>query len=125
MTDPLRILLVSPDLMVSSRVAALAVQSAASLDTIHGLESPPPRTGYRVVIVDLQGLPGDAGDIVRRARERFAPADPAAGPSPAVVAFGPHVAVERLTAARDANADEVVSRGELLGGFAGVLGRVG
>jgi hypothetical protein len=33
------------------------------------------------------------------------------------------VARERLALARDAGADDVVSRGELLGGFAGLLKR--
>jgi hypothetical protein len=40
-----------------------------------------------------------------------------------IVAFGPHVARARLALARDAGADDVVSRGELLGGFAALLRR--
>ena len=49
---------------------------------------------------------------------RRGPCESAAGES-----FGPHVARERLALARDAGADDVVSRGELLGGFAGLLRR--
>jgi hypothetical protein len=40
-----------------------------------------------------------------------------------VVAFGPHVAGDRLRAAVAAGCDEAVSRGELLGGFASLLRR--
>jgi Mce-associated membrane protein len=40
-----------------------------------------------------------------------------------LVAFGPHVAKERLAQAQAAGADAVVSRGELLGGFATLVRR--
>lgn len=123
MPDADRILLVSPDLMVSSRVAGLAAQCGTAADTIRDLDAAAPASAYRIVILDLQGLPGDAGALVARARERLAPLGPRPGVGPAVIACGPHVAVDRLAAARAAGADEVVSRGELLGAFAAVVGR--
>jgi hypothetical protein len=123
MPDADRILLVSPDLMVSSRVAGLAAQCGAAADTIRDLDAAPPASAYRIVILDLQGLPGDAGGLVTRARERLGGLGPRPGVAPAVIACGPHVAVDRLEAARAAGADHVVSRGELLGAFAAVVGR--
>ena len=123
MPDASRILLISPDLMVASRVAGLATACGAAVDTVRSLDAPPPASGYRAAILDLQGLPGDAGGLVSLARERLAALGPAAGVGPAIVAFGPHVAHERLAAAKEAGADDVVSRGELLGAFAAVLGR--
>lgn len=118
-----RILLVSPDLMVASRIAGLAVAAGAAVDTIATLDAPPPAAGYVVVIVDLQGQGGDAAALVARARERLAGHGPRPETGPALVAFGPHVAVDRLAAARAAGADDVVSRGELLGAFAAVMSR--
>ena len=118
-----RILLVSPDLMVASRIAGLAVTAGAAVDTIATLDAPLPSAGYVVVIVDLQGQGGDAAALVARARERLAGHGPRPEAGPALVAFGPHVAVDRLAAARAAGADDVVSRGELLGAFAAVMSR--
>jgi len=120
-----RILLVSPDLMVGSRLAGMASARGTTVDTIMSLDAPLRSTGYAVAILDLQGLRGDAGDLVTRARERLATHGPAEGAGPAIVAFGPHVAADLLAAARTAGADDVISRGELLGSFAAVLDRNG
>ena len=125
MADDLRVLLVSPDLMATSRIAGLCREAGATLETVRGLAETPHGGVPDVVLVDLQALAEDPAVIVTRARALAA--DPAAaggsGRSPAVVAFGPHVARDRLALARDAGADDVVSRGELLGGFAGLLRR--
>jgi hypothetical protein len=40
-----------------------------------------------------------------------------------IVAFGPHVANDRLDQAKAAGADASVSRGELLGGFPAIVKR--
>jgi hypothetical protein len=122
MPAPIRILLVTSDLMVSSRVTGLAAGCEAALDTVVRLDAVAADGRYHVAILDLQGVPGDAGDLVSLARERLAAHGPDAGAGPALVAFGPHVAADRLAAARAAGAD-VVSRGELLGAFATVVGR--
>lgn len=125
MPDADRILLVSPDLMVASRIAGLAAQRGTAADAVRDLDAVPPAAAYRLVLLDLQGIPGDAGAFVARARERLAALGPRPGTGPAMIAFGPHVAVDRLAAARAAGADDVVSRGELLGAFAAVVGRHG
>ena len=123
MPDAARILLISPDLMVSSRIAGLAAGLGVAVDTVVAVDATPPAGGYRVAILDLQGLRGDAADLVTRARARLATLGPGQGRGPAIVAFGPHVAADVLAAARAAGADDVVSRGALLGDFAGVIDR--
>ncbi len=123
MPDQPRILLITPDLMIASRLAGAAVACGWALDSIVGLGATPPATGYRVAILDLQGSPAAGGDLVAHARERLTTLGPQPDTGPALVAFGPHVAHERLAAARAAGADDVVSRGELLGAFAAVIGR--
>lgn len=119
------ILLVSPDLFTSSRIAGLARDVGGSLTTLRGPGQPTSGGPWDLVLVDLQGLAGDPAAIV--AAVLAGPARPAAeGVRPArIVAFGPHVAKERLDRARAAGADAAVSRGELLGDFAGVVARAG
>ena len=119
MADDLKILLVSPDLMATSRIAGLCREAGATLETLRGLGETPHGGPHQVVLLDLQALAEDPAVIVTRARLL------AGGPgaSPRLVAFGPHVARERLALALAAGADDVVSRGELLGGFAGLLRR--
>jgi CheY-like chemotaxis protein len=123
MADELKILLVSPDLMATSRLAGLCREVGASLETLRSLGDTPHGGSPDVVLLDLQSLAEDPAVVVTRARAVAARPEQAAGASPTIVAFGPHVARERLALARDAGADDVVSRGELLGGFAGLLRR--
>lgn len=113
----LRILLVSPDLMVGSRLAGLARAAGATFEQRHAAGGA--AAGFDIVILDLQGLP--AGPAATIAGLRAAGADDAACK---LVAFGPHVATALLEEAREAGADAVVSRGEILGSFAAVLDRV-
>lgn len=122
-TVDLRILLVSPDLMATSRIAGLCREASATLETLRNLADVPHGGPFDVVLLDLQALVEDPAVVVARARTLIAARDQADGRSTAIVAFGPHVAKERLALARDAGADDVVSRGELLGGFAGLLRR--
>lgn len=119
MADDLKILLVSPDLMATSRIAGLCREAGATLETLRGLGETPHGGPHQVVLLDLQALAEDPAVIVTRAR--LLADGPGAGPR--LVAFGPHVARERLALALAAGADDVVSRGELLGGFAGLLRR--
>lgn len=124
MAPELRIVLVSPDLMATSRIAGLCREVGATLETLRGLADTPHGGPPDLVLVDLQALSEDPAVIVTRARAMVAERGPAgSGRVPAVVAFGPHVAKDRLALARDAGADDVVSRGELLGGFAGLIRR--
>lgn len=122
MPDELKILLVSPDLMATSRIGGLCREANATLETLRGLGETPHGGPHQVVLLDLQALAEDPAVIVTRAR-LLAGGSRDAGAGPRLVAFGPHVARERLALARAAGADDVVSRGELLGGFAGLLRR--
>ena len=119
----LRILLVSPDLMATSRIAGLCREAGATLATLRNLGDPPPVGPFDLALLDLQSLADDPAVIVARTRSVVAAQNQADGRQAMVVAFGPHVAKERLGLARDAGADDAVSRGELLGGFAGLLRR--
>lgn len=125
--DELRILLVSPDLMATSRVAALGREHGARVETLRSLDGPVPDGPYEVVLLDLQGVPGDAAVLVSRLRTLIggspSGADPAPASSARLVAFGPHVARERLGDAVAAGADESLSRGELLGSFPALVRR--
>jgi CheY-like chemotaxis protein len=121
----LRILLVSPDLMATSRIAALGRDCQASVETLRSLDAAVtvPQGPFDLVLVDLQALPGDAAVIVARTRAALdKTAARPAGP-PKLVAFGPHVARQRLDDAVAAGADDAVSRGELLGAFPALLRR--
>jgi hypothetical protein len=124
MAAELKLLLVSPDLMATSRIAGLCREVGATLETIRTLADSPHGGPHDVVLLDLQSLSEDPAVVVNRARMLVDARGSAGAVEPAaIVAFGPHVARERLALARDAGADDVVSRGELLGGFAGLLKR--
>jgi len=122
--DDLRILLVSPDLMATSRVAALGREHGARVETLRTLDGPAPEGPCDVVLLDLQGVPGDAAVIVSRLRAVVGePQGDARATLPRLVAFGPHVARQRLDDAVAAGADEAISRGELLGSFPALVRR--
>jgi hypothetical protein len=117
------ILLVSPDLLSTSRIAGLARDAAARLETLRTLDGPLSGGPYDLVLLDLQALAGDPAVLVTRVRALLAGQQAEAGREPRLVAFGPHVAKQRLDQARDAGADAAISRGELLGGFPAILKR--
>lgn len=118
-----QILLVSPDLMSTSRIASLARPLGGQVETLRSLDQAPQGGPFDLVLVDLQGLSGDAAVIVSRVRAVMAQSA-AQGERPVrIVAFGPHVHKQRLDDALAAGALAAVSRGELLGSFAGLVGR--
>ena len=111
-----RILLVSSDLMASSRLAGVVRGGGGTLDvqaTPAGVEA---GAAYDVVLVDIQSCPDPAAAIARL-RDT-------AGPRGAVIAFGPHVWKDRLEAAVAAGADAAASRGEVMEGLTALLDRV-
>jgi hypothetical protein len=121
--NPLRILLVSPDLMSTSRIAGLARPLGGQVETLRSLDAQPQGGPFDLVLVDLQGLAGDAAVIVSRVRAVLA-GHATQGEVPVrIVAFGPHVHKQRLDDAQAAGALAAVSRGELLGSFAGLVNR--
>lgn len=118
---PVSILLITADLMVSSRIAGAAAPIPATVETI-GPGGTPRGGPYDVIVVDLDAGRRAAADLVARARE-IAAAQVALRPA-SIVAFGPHVAVERLAEAEAAGADVVVTRGEAIQSFPSVVNKV-
>ena len=116
---PMRILLISPDLMISSRIASLAAAAGASVTTLRSPDASPEPDTYDLVLLDLQTSSADAATLVTKTREMLARGQDALP----IVAFGPHVATQRLDDAKAAGAAEVISRGGLLGGFESVVSR--
>ena len=114
--NALRMLLISSDLMASSRLAGAVQSVGATLETLAGAAGVPRGEAFDLVLLDLQSLPADPASLVARAREL-------GGPTARVVAFGPHVWKDRLDAAVAAGADEAVSRGEVMGDVAAVIRR--
>ena len=108
---PRRILLVSSDLMASSRLAGVARGLGDALDMRASVAVVAADAPYDVVLIDVQSCP-DPTAAIARGRE-------AAGAAGKVVAFGPHVWKERLEAAVGA-----ATRGEVMEGLAALLDRV-
>jgi len=123
MNGDVRILLVSPDLLATSRIAALARPLPARVETLRSLDDEPPAGPFDLVLLDLQGLTGDAAVIVARVVRLVERQNLEARRVAKLVAFGPHVHKERLADAQTAGVDAAVSRGELLGSFAGLVRR--
>jgi DNA-binding NarL/FixJ family response regulator len=122
MDEPRRILLVSPDLLATSRVATLARECQATVETLRSLDQQPAGS-FDLVLVDLDANRGDPAVILARTRAVLETVPPRPGGPPKIVAFGPHVHRQRLDDAVAAGADEAVSRGELLGSFPALLRR--
>jgi len=112
----IHVLLVSSDLMATSRLAAAGREAGAEVDTLAAIAGTPRSATYDVVLLDLQSLAGDPAASVARGKVL-------GGDGAKVVAFGPHVRKERLDAAMIAGADDAVSRGEVMGGIAALLAR--
>ena len=107
------ILLVSPDLMLTSRVAGLVAGVGGRLETVSLCTATPKGSAFDLVLIDLGNLRPAPEELLTQIRTTLSQQ-----PLPRIVAFGPHVHKERLQAALDAGADDAVSRGELLGDFA-------
>lgn len=112
------ILLISPDLMLTSRVAGLVAGVDGQLETVSLCTATPKGSAFDLVLIDLGNLRPAPEDLLTQLRTTLAQQPP-----PRTVAFGPHVHKDRLQAALDAGADDAVSRGELLGDFTGCINR--
>jgi len=104
----MKLVLLSRDLMLTSRVDGVANQKQYS--TSHAADqasaiSAASDDDCQLLFVDLQ-LPGlDVATLVSRVRE-------SRGRKVRIVACGPHVHEHRLAAARQAGCDQVVTRGQ-------------
>jgi DNA-binding NarL/FixJ family response regulator len=99
------------DLMFGSRLSAAAARTGTRVEVFGNLDKACGRlesvdaglAAVRLAIIDLSITNLDPASSVRRLRD-------ANGEVP-ILAFGPHVHEGRLAAAREAGADEVMSRG--------------
>jgi CheY-like chemotaxis protein len=104
----MKVVLLSNDLMVVSRVQGAAAGGGLSVTTVsdaaqaieccRAMESGTLLVDLAVPAVDMNVLVSDLKILGTQ--------------SPRIVAFGPHVHEQRLAAARQAGCDEVVSRGQ-------------
>lgn len=104
----MNILLLSNDLMVSSRVDGAALRagiSAKTVPTIEALAAACREGPVASVIVDLSTPSIDVRVLVEQLSAMGAA-------RPRIVAFGPHVHESLLAAARLAGCDDVISRGQ-------------
>ena len=117
MESELNILLVSPDLLSTSRIAGLAKDMSAQVETLRSLDDTPRGGPFDLVLIDTGSVLGDPAVSVARVRAIVDGQQTQVGRVPKLIAFGPHVAKQRLDNAKAAGADDTVSRGELLGAF--------
>ena len=102
------IVLLSSDLMTSSQLAGPAQQQGLSLQTSSSVGDLIEKcTGQAVALVVLDlTLPGlNCAEVIGSLRSGETPPG-------AIVAFGPHVHEQKLSAAREAGCDAVFSRGQ-------------
>ena len=111
--------LISSDLMLSSRVSGVASQVGLSLKTASNTDSAINECtegDVTLVLIDLNLPKMDMKALVETLREL-----PISSLS--IVAFGPHVHEAKLSAARQLGCDEVLARGQFLGQLEGVLSK--
>ncbi len=104
----MNVLLITADLMTSSKVSGTCAAVGVTLSTaadVASAERASSGTRFDLAILDLATRGLDVGAAVVRLRAIDCP--PAR-----IIAFGPHVHEQLLQAARDAGCDAVYARGE-------------
>jgi CheY-like chemotaxis protein len=101
------VLLLSPDLVFSSRLAAAGKRLEIPVSAISSIEAAEARVeedSIDLVICDLSAPGADPRSLVARLRQRR--------PNLPIIAYVPHVHEDRLRAATEAGCDEVLTRGQ-------------
>ncbi len=96
---------ITKDLMSVSRYEGAVRAHGNEIRVFHSadqLES----AAWQLVLLDLDALEGPVEEAVELIRRR--------APGASLIAFGPHVRKDRLSAARQAGCDAVLSRGEFM-----------
>ena len=112
------VVLLSRDLVTTSRVEGAALRQQISLRTVGGVEpaiAVCTDASIALVIVDIATASLDVAALVERLKQLPSP--------PSIVAFGPHVHEAALAAASDAGCDEVLSRGQFFAQLDSVIAR--
>jgi DNA-binding response OmpR family regulator len=105
------VLLLTRDISVISQVDGAAARSGVAVQTVSSEDDALAQCveGHvELVILDLGAPSLNVKSLVERVKE-------VAVAAPRIVAFGSHVHVEKLTAAREAGCDDVISRGQFFG----------
>ncbi len=100
------VLLISSDLFLGSRIQGAVTASGAVLTSASSgaaAVTSLKKHAYALILIDLETPELDPAEIVRLAN--------ASEPTP-TIAYGPHVKERLLTAAKDAQCTEVLSRGK-------------
>lgn len=100
---PLAVWFFSGDLLFASRIRSAAERAGVPFQLLgRWPENGEPAPGW--IIVDLATRSGGAAEIRQRAGDAF--------PSAVTIAYGPHVQPQRLSQARAAGFDHVLTRGQ-------------
>ncbi|MBI82379.1 MAG: hypothetical protein CMJ81_04210 [Planctomycetaceae bacterium] len=108
MACSMRILFLTRDLIFPSQIAGMIRQKAGELKVVareEQLLQEASQNSVALVILDLSTPGLNPGHLLPALRKQNSDIGP-------IVAFGPHVQEGRLTAARQAGCDEVLSQGE-------------
>lgn len=97
-------LLITTDLMISSTLDGAARAAGVDLNTKAPANLGGSADGAALVAIDLAAPISDIAALVAQLRN--------AAPAAKIIAFGPHVHVDKLEQARTAGCDAVMSRGE-------------
>lgn len=112
------IVVLSGDLMCSSRISLVAAHLGMTCTTAMGVAALDDRLvdGTRLVVIDLSTSGVEPNVLVPKIRTALAA-------RPQIVAFGPHVHGELLEEAETSGCDVVVSRGEFFARLPELLSR--
>jgi DNA-binding response OmpR family regulator len=100
----MRALLVSADLMLISTAGGMADRHGVELTIAAASEAASKAAGTRLITIDLRAPALAVASLVAALRQAASEAT--------IVAFGPHVHTEALSAAVEAGCDEVITRGQ-------------
>ncbi len=114
----MRVVLLTNDLMVASRVQGAAERTAATVCVAAGVSQAVDLQGIEPVDSVIVDLATPSVDLQALVREMISGTEK----SPRIVAFGPHVHESRLAAARAAGCEVVMSRGQFFAQVDAILG---
>jgi DNA-binding NarL/FixJ family response regulator len=112
------VILIAVDLAVISRVQGAAARAGTTLRAVAGDAAADACAAERapLVIIDLTVAALDVATLIPHLKRLASP--------PRIIAFGPHVHEDKLSAARQAGCDAVISRGEFFASVDRILSKM-